>query len=493
MTEISNNFKINKLPYLFAKKHKVLLKQSQDELKLIYHEALPLATLFELQRYLNTKLALLKVDIDTFQSEITICYEMDSQETAMVLEGMEQALDLSQLIDELPQTEDLLESQDDAPIIRLLNAIFSQAVKESASDIHIEIFEKSVLVRMRVDGVLRVILEIQRALAPLLISRIKVMAKLDIAEKRIPQDGRLALKIGEHNIDVRVSTLPSNHGERIVMRILDKKSSGLDLAKIGLSPDNQKRMESLIKHPHGIILVTGPTGSGKTTSLYGMLNSLNEDTRNILTIEDPIEYDLPGIGQTQVNSKINMTFAIGLRAILRQDPDVVMIGEIRDLETAEIAIQASLTGHLVLSTLHTNTALSSITRLKDMGIENFLLGSSIVGLISQRLVRRLCLDCKIQYQSDAGEMEILGIEKPTTLYKPNGCEECKHQGYNGRIGIFEVIEISEILIQDIHNNQKESVMETHVRKTVPSITKDGFNNVINGITTISEVLRVSNH
>lgn len=484
---------ITKLPYAFAKKHKVVLKLENERPLILYNTLPELNILFELQRCLGQECLLKKVDVDLLQGETARCYEIDSSETSVVLEGMEQSLDLSELINELPQTEDLLETQDDAPVIKLLNALFSQAIKESASDIHIETFEKHVVVRMRIDGVLRVMLEIQRALAPLLISRIKVMAKLDIAEKRIPQDGRLALNIGQHSIDIRVSTLPSSHGERIVMRILDKKSSSLDLRKIGLNPDNLSRMESLIKHPHGIILITGPTGSGKTTTLYGMLNSLNEDSRNILTIEDPIEYDLPGIGQTQVNSKINMSFAIGLRAILRQDPDVVMIGEIRDKETAEIAVQASLTGHLVLSTLHTNTALSAVTRLKDMGVESFLLGSSLVGLIAQRLVRRLCPKCKVPYKSTDEEMKLLNIEQAIELFKPKGCEYCKGQGYHGRLGIFEVIPINQTLINDIHNQSEESLMESHIRDQIPSITEDGLANVKNGITSIAEVLRVSQH
>lgn len=493
MSNEKNENTIKKLPYLFAKKHRVLLKINEQLPTVLYNQKPSLDILFELQRYIGKAFETEHVSLDVFDKEITTSYEVDSSETSNVLEGMEQSLDLSQLIEDLPKTEDLLENQDDAPVIRLLNALFSQAIKEKASDIHIETFENEVSVRMRIDGVLRVVLEIQRALAPLLISRIKVMAKLDIAEKRIPQDGRLALKIGTHSIDIRVSTLPSSHGERIVMRILDKKSSNLDLKKVGLSDRNLQRMESLIKHPHGIILITGPTGSGKTTTLYAMLNSLNQNTRNILTIEDPIEYDLHGIGQTQVNSKIDMTFAVGLRAILRQDPDVVMVGEIRDKETAEIAVQASLTGHLVLSTLHTNTALSAVTRLKDMGIENFLLSSSLVGLIAQRLVRRLCPKCKKPYQSTQSEMDALKIVEPVTLYKPFGCEYCNGQGYHGRLGIFEVIEINSTLVEDINSLKEETVMESHIRHEVPSITEDGMQNVIEGLTTISEVLRVSQH
>lgn len=480
------------LPYGYVKKHKVLLKHEGKTLVLLYASTLLPQALMEIQRLLYPSHFQLKaVDADTFQSEVSRCYEIDSAQTSGMLQGMEEAIDLSLLVEELPQTEDLLEQQDDAPIIRLLNALFSQAIKESASDIHIETFESQVLVRMRVDGVLRVALEIQRALAPLLISRIKVMAKLDIAEKRIPQDGRLTLRLGEHTIDVRVSTLPSNHGERIVLRILDKKSSQLNLERLGLAPNNLNKISSLIKHPHGIILVTGPTGSGKTTTLYAMLNSLNEATRNILTIEDPIEYDLPGIGQTQVNPKIDMTFAMGLRAILRQDPDVVMVGEIRDVETAEIAVQASLTGHLVLSTLHTNTAISAITRLHDMGVERFLLASSLVGLISQRLVRKLCPHCKVAYVTDESETKLLGLSAPMSVYKSAGCTKCNHDGYHGRVGIFEVIEFNEALQSALHTNTDEKALQTIARQHSHSILQDGFARVMEGITSIAEVLRVS--
>lgn len=482
---------VKKLPYAFAKKHKVILKVINQLPVIFYTQSLNLDTLFELQRNIPTKITFKKIDTEQFQNEITSCYEVSDDETNLVLEGMEQSLDLSMLIDELPQTDDLLANQDDAPIIRLLNALFSQAIKEKASDIHIETFEDRVNVRMRIDGILRSTLKIPRTLAPQVISRIKVMAKLDIAEKRLPQDGRLALKIGEHSIDVRISTLPSNHGERIVMRILDKKSSGLDLSKIGLSQSNLDKMNKIIKHPHGIILVTGPTGSGKTTTLYGMLNTLNQESRNILTIEDPIEYDLPGIGQTQVNTKINMNFSTGLRAILRQDPDIVMIGEIRDLETAEIAVQASLTGHLVLSTLHTNTALSAINRLIDMGIETFLLSSSLVGLISQRLIRRLCEHCKTPYLSSKDETLFLEEPTPITLYAPKGCLKCNHQGYNGRVGVFEIIEINEQLIKDIHDKCSESEMESHIRATMPSMMSDAIKNVVQGVTSLAEVLRIS--
>ncbi len=480
------------LPYAFVKRHRVLLTHIEDDkAEVLFEKALPLNIITELKRRIPYPLNFVKSNEETFTTAMKKKYDSANDATSLVLEGMEKSIDLSQIMEELPKTEDLLDSQNDAPVIRLLNALFSQAIKESASDIHIETFEDNVLVRMRVDGVLRVVLEIQRALAPLVISRIKVMAKLDIAEKRIPQDGRLRLSIAEHNVDVRVSTMPSNHGERIVMRILDKKSSQLDLNLLGLHERDLNKMKTLIAKPHGIILVTGPTGSGKTTTLYAMLNQLNETSRNILTIEDPIEYDLPGIGQTQVNSKIEMTFAKGLRAMLRQDPDVVMVGEIRDLETAEIAVQASLTGHLVLSTLHTNSAISAITRMKDMGIEPFLLSSSLEGLLAQRLVRKLCPYCKEAYTTDSNEQTLLGLPEPQTIYRPKGCDKCNRQGFIGRTGIYELIIVDENLKNDIHNNLHEQALEKSIRQHTPSMTKDGFSRVIEGVTSLAEVLRVS--
>src|SRR3990167_4278350 len=363
---------MNKLPYLFAKKQGVVISDvSAKGVVCVYHLAhASIHVLAEVERFVQANLFLQVVTPAEFQQHLAQVYQSQSS-VLDAAEGMEDDLDLMKLAGQLPVGEDLLDTQDEAPIIRLLNALFTQAINQKASDIHIETYEHRVLVRNRVDGVLQEILEIARGIAPLVISRVKVMAKLDIAEKRIPQDGRISLKIGGHAIDVRVSTLPSNHGERIVLRILDKQTAQLDLSLLGMPDSTLASIRKMIAEPHGILLVTGPTGSGKTTSLYAMLTELNQVSRNILTIEDPIEYDLPGIGQTQVNTKVQMTFAKGLRAILRQDPDVVMIGEIRDLETAEIAIQASLTGHLVLSTIHTNTALGAISRLLDLGVEPF--------------------------------------------------------------------------------------------------------------------------
>jgi general secretion pathway protein E len=408
-------------------------------------------------------------------------------------EDLGDALNLADLMHELPKAEDLLEKQDDAPIIRLLNALLSEAIKEGASDVHIETFEDHVTIRFRVDGILRGVLEPPRVLAPLIISRIKVMARLDIAEKRLPQDGRITLRIGGRAVDVRVSTMPTNHGERAVLRLLDKQSARLDLAELGMDPVTLGLFTKLLAKPHGIILVTGPTGSGKTTTLYAGLTILNDKKRNILTVEDPIEYDLVGIGQTQVNTKIDMTFAKGLRAILRQDPDVVMVGEIRDLDTAQIAIQASLTGHLVLSTLHTNSAIGAITRLDDMGVEPFLLASSLTGVLAQRLIRLLCPHCKKCEKASLSECELLGVsvDAAPMICHPVGCELCRHSGYLGRSGVYELIAIDDTLSTMIHDRASEQKMRKYARGLFPSIRQDGYSHVLKGNTSLEEVLRVT--
>ena len=492
---MDSQLKPQRLPYLFAKTQGVVAADlEKDEAVRVYHlPNTPLSIFAEVRRLLQRELRLQEVNPTEFQNHLATVYQSQSS-VLDAAEGMGDDLDLIELANQIPKSEDLLDNQNDAPIIRLLNALFTQAIKQKASDIHIETYENRVLVRNRIDGILQEVLEIQRGIAPLVISRVKVMAKLDIAEKRIPQDGRIALRVGGHNIDVRVSTLPSNHGERIVLRILDKQTAQLDLSLLGMPKHTLVNMRKMIAEPHGIILITGPTGSGKTTSLYAMLTELNQVSRNILTIEDPIEYDLPGIGQTQVNPKVQMTFAKGLRAILRQDPDVVMIGEIRDLETADIAVQASLTGHLVLSTLHTNSALGALTRLHDMGVESFLLSSSIVGLIAQRLVRQLCEHCKKTHVLRPDEIELMGISKRTNVSKvcePHGCEQCNHIGYRGRTGIYELITIDETLRSMIHRNDNLQNIEAYIRPHTPSIRQDGFKRVLAGDTSLAEILRVT--
>jgi general secretion pathway protein E len=482
---------INYIPFNFAKRHGVILAGIDDGLaKIVFHANPAPFVLAELRRHLNFPLDLQKVTEEIFAKLLVKTYETDSTVAMQMAEDMGDDMDLFHLMQELPKSEDLLEKQDDAPIIRLLNALLSEAIKEGASDVHIETFEDRVLVRFRVDGVLREILEPQRILAPLITSRIKVMAKLDIAEKRLPQDGRITLRIGGHAVDVRVSTMPTSHGERIVLRLLDKQNAHLDLAQLGMPPVSLALLKKLIALPHGILLVTGPTGSGKTTTLYAALTALNNSSRNILTVEDPIEYDLRGIGQTQVNYKVNMTFAKGLRAILRQDPDVVMVGEIRDLDTAQIAIQASLTGHLVLSTLHTNSAVGAITRLDDMGIEPFLLASSLVGVLAQRLVRMLCKHCKKALPATAAECTLLSVDE-ATIYHPAGCTECKNSGYSGRSGVYELIAIDGALRSMIHDRAPEQQLTKHARTLFPSIRRDGYQRVLNGDTSLEEILRVT--
>lgn len=483
-----------RLSFSYAQRNGVIVKSlSEQSAEIVYKQGLNLETLSELRRYLEVPLKLTLVPNTEFDALLTAVYESGSSAAMQMVEGIGEEMDLARLAQQMPEAEELLESEDDAPIIRLINAIFGQAIKEGASDIHIETFETRVVVRFRVDGVLREVLEPQRILAPLLVSRIKVMAKLDIAEKRVPQDGRIALRIAGRPVDVRVSTMPTGHGERVVLRLLDKQAGRLDLSHLGMQANTYQVMQQAITHPHGIILVTGPTGSGKTTTLYAVLTELNQPTRNILTVEDPIEYYLPGIGQTQVNLKAEMTFARGLRAILRQDPDVVMIGEIRDLETAEIAVQASLTGHLVLSTLHTNTAIGSVTRLHDMGVEPFLLSSSLVALLAQRLVRLLCKNCRTPYYPDAKECEVLGVPSlnPPRIYHAVGCDKCSNLGYAGRTGIYELIPMDARLRAMIHDNASEQAMTAYARQQSPSMRQDGVRRILAGETTLEEVLRVT--
>ena len=486
--------KRQQIPFAFAKRHGVLVSEVHDDnAKVLCRPGVSSTVFAELRRYLGIPIRLEMISPDDFDATLQRAYEQDSDHAMQMMDDLDDEADLFQVAENLPEPEDLLESEDDAPIIRLINAIFTQAIKENASDIHIEPFESRLLVRFRVDGVLREVLTPRRVLAPLIVSRIKVMAKLDIAEKRLPQDGRISLLVAGRAVDVRVSTIPTGQGERVVLRLLDKQAGRLDLQHLGMDKDNLAIMHRIIERPHGILLVTGPTGSGKTTTLYAALSSLNNRKRNIMTVEDPVEYHLDGISQTNVNTKVEMSFARGLRAILRQDPDVVMVGEIRDLETAEIAVQASLTGHLVLSTLHTNSAVGAVTRLRDMGVEPFLLSSSMLGVLAQRLVRLLCEHCKQPYTANSVDCERFGFDKanPPTLYKAEGCPKCNFQGYRGRTGIYELIEIDATLRDMIHDGSGEHVIEAYARKLTPSIRHDGIRRVLTGETTIDEVIRVT--
>ncbi len=478
------------LPLAFARRHGVLVQSvSGGAAHGVMRADVAPTALAEARRHLRLPLRLSQVSDDAFDALLRSAYEAGS-DARIAADDLDGDTDLAFLAQELPEQTDLLESEDDAPIIRLINALLTQAIKDNASDIHIEPYENRLVVRFRIDGVMREVLQTRRAVAAAMVSRIKVMSKLDIAEKRLPQDGRIGLKVAGRAVDVRVSTIPSGHGERVVLRLLDKQAGRLNLGQLGMDDATTALVDALIHKPNGILLVTGPTGSGKTTTLYAALSRLNDATRNILTVEDPIEYFIDGIGQTQVNTRVDMSFARGLRAILRQDPDVVMVGEIRDLETAQIAVQASLTGHLVLSTLHTNTAVGAVTRLRDMGVEPFLLASSLIGVLAQRLVRTLDPNTCDSYVASNLERAQLGLSTdapPLTLRRAGA----GGIGYRGRTGIYELVGIDETMRTLIHDGASEAELERHARSQTPSIRDDGLRRVRAGETTLEEVLRVT--
>ena len=456
------------LPYAFARTHQLLLEDDGRTLTLWHRPQPPAGAWSEVLRIYAVD-NFQEIDAQSMAQRISVSYAGAESSAAMVMSEVEGEADLARMMQELPAVEDLLEASADAPIIRMLNALLMQAARDGASDIHIEPYERHSSVRFRIDGTLREVVQPNRALHAALISRLKIMADLDIAEKRLPQDGRISLRLGQRAIDVRVSTLPGAHGERAVLRLLDKSLSRLTLASVGMKGATLQRLEQLIAQPHGIVLVTGPTGSGKSTTLYAALQQLDAAHFNIMTVEDPIEYELSGIGQTQVNAKIDLDFAKALRAILRQDPDIIMIGEIRDKETAQIAIQASLTGHLVLATLHTNDAVSAVTRLTDMGVEPFLLSSSLLGVLAQRLVRKICTACQ-----------------------GSGCTDCGHTGYQGRTGIFELLSVDYTLRERIHSRAAESeLLSAAKRQGMTSMREDGEHLVAQGITSAQELLRVT--
>jgi len=465
------------LPYAFAKAHTLLLEDDGQQLTLWAGEHASTTALSEVLRVFDVK-RFEREPVGTLSQRIAAAYAGGESSAAAVVGEVESAVDLSRMMQDLPAVEDLLEAANDAPIIRMLNALLTQAAKDGASDIHIEPYERNSSVRFRVDGTLREVVQPNRALHAALISRLKIMAELDIAEKRLPQDGRISLRIGGRAIDVRVSTLPNAHGERAVLRLLDKGEAKFSLESLGMSGEVRKKFGQLVQQPHGIVLVTGPTGSGKTTTLYAALQTLDTATTNVLTVEDPIEYELPGIGQTQINTRIDLTFAKALRSILRQDPDVIMIGEIRDFDTAQIAIQASLTGHLVLATVHTNDAPSSVTRLIDMGVEPYLLSSSLLGVLAQRLVRKLCNTCK--RRDERGR------------WHPVGCEDCGKTGYKGRTGVYELMTADEKVRALIHSRAAESQLFVAAEAAgLKPMREDGERLVAEGVTSPEEVMRVT--
>lgn len=470
-----------RLPYSFARRHGVIVVDSTASgLELLLRPDASIAAISEIRRETGQALTITELDAATFQVRLDRLYDDGEDAAAEIMADLEQDEDLERLMTELPTVSDLLESEDDAPIIRLINAILSQAIRDQVSDIHIEPYADRSLVRFRRDGLLDDVAHPHRGLHAALVSRIKVMANLDIAEKRLPQDGRIGLRIGGRQVDVRVSSIPTTHGERLVLRVLDKSAGVLTLDALGMTPALAASFGRLIRQPHGIVLVTGPTGSGKSTTLYAALQALDTARLNVVSVEDPVEYDLPGVGQIHANPKIGLSFARALRSILRQDPDVIMIGEIRDTETAQIAVQASLTGHLVLATLHTNDAPSAVTRLIDMGIEPFLLASTLRGVLAQRLVRVLCLHCRVP------------LADPLQGWRAKGCDHCRHSGYQGRTGIYELMPVDAELQRLIHQQADESLIRQHLDSIgVHRLRDDAMRHVTSGVTSHEEVLRAT--
>lgn len=486
-----------RVPYAFARDRGVLAFEppdAPDAPLLVYaRPGLDGITASELRRVFKRPLRIEWLAPEGFDRLLARAYAHHDNSAMSVMDDLGQDDDLTRLAQEVPEVTDLLDAQDDAPIIRLINALFTQALREQASDIHIEAFENRSVVRFRVDGTLRDVIEPQRALHAAMVSRIKIMASMDIAEKRLPQDGRINLRLAGRPVDVRVSTLPTGHGERVVLRLLDKQAGRLQLERLGMDTRLLAQLDRMIREPHGIVLVTGPTGSGKTTTLYAALSRLDAGMLNMMTVEDPIEYDLDGIGQTQVNPRIELSFARALRSILRQDPDVIMIGEVRDLETAQIAVQASLTGHLVMATLHTNDSVGAVTRLVDMGVEPFLLSSSVLGVLAQRLIRRLCADCRRPVATDDALRESFAPDVlPDEVYHAVGCAACNHTGYQGRTGIYELLPVDDGLRVLIHDGASEHALRAHAEsRGMRSLKRDGVRWMADGSTSPEEILRVT--
>ncbi len=483
--------KFNILPYDFVKENQIIASKDPDGYEVISPNKISPDLYHELFKFLKTEFTFKQCSSEEFNELLTNTFSADDTSND-ISEELSDEFDLQSFAGSITATEDLLSGGDDTPIIKLINGVISQAIRNRASDIHFEPYEDKIIIRYRVDGILREVLSQDSKISSVLISRIKIISGLDISERRLPQDGRVSLSLGDKSVDVRVSTLPSSYGERVVLRLLDKQSAQINIDDLGLPEQILSNYKSSLKNPEGIILFTGPTGSGKTTTLYAGLRYLSDSSQNILTVEDPVEYTLEGVGQTQVNSKTGYTFAKGLRAILRQDPDVVMIGEMRDVETAQIGIQASLTGHLVLSTVHTNSAIAAITRLRDMGIESFLLASSLRTIISQRLVRRLCLNCRYEEDATNEIAKLFNLAAGKKIYNSKGCEDCTHTGYQGRIAIAECIQVDKVLKDMIHNNSSENEISNYVFKDNQSIDQASLGLLINGVTSAEELIRVGN-
>jgi general secretion pathway protein E len=480
-----------RVPYSFARRHGLLpTGEVEGRLDVAMREGADPGAILELRRFLARPFSVHQVAAPAFDRLLSDLYPSGTEAAADAAGSLGFGDELG-LAAGLPSAEDLLDTSDDAPAIRLINGIIADAARQGVSDIHIEPYETGLVVRMRMDGVLRETLRMPPHVAPVVVSRVKVMARLDIAERRLPQDGRISLTLGGKLIDVRVSTLPSRAGERVVLRILDKENAGIDLEMLGMTASVQRLFEGALAEPNGIVLVTGPTGSGKTTTLYAGLKRLNDGTRNILTVEDPVEYGVDGVGQTQINPQVGLTFAAGLRAILRQDPDVVMVGEIRDRETADIAVQAALTGHLVLSTVHTNDAVGAITRLRDMKVEPFLIASTVRAVIAQRLVRRLCPDCREAVEASGSLAEALGLDGGTIVYEPKGCPACAGSGYKGRVGLFEAVRVDEEIRRLVNAGAEETAIAAYAFQRQDTLAAAARRLVRAGTTSPEEALRVA--
>ncbi|MDP3940351.1 MAG: type II secretion system ATPase GspE [Deltaproteobacteria bacterium] len=488
---------VAKIPINFAKQYTLIpLRQKDGTATIAMADPLDFYALDDVRMLLQTDVEVVLAKPGVILNAINLVYQRESGATQEAIEDLEGHELIGLSTAEFEEPQDLLDAADEAPIIRLVNSLLYQAVKDRASDVHIEPFEKELVVRYRIDGILYEVLKPPKRLQSSIASRVKIMGRLNIAEKRLPQDGRIGIKIAGRDVDIRLSTIPTTFGERIVMRLLDRSNILLDLSEIGLMPDHLAVTEKLIRRSHGIILVTGPTGSGKTTTLYAALQTINTPDKNIITVEDPVEYQLAGIGQIQVNPKINLTFANALRSILRQDPDVILIGETRDTETAEIAIQASLTGHLVFSTLHTNDAAGAVTRLIDMGIEPFLVASSLVAIYAQRLVRLACRNCAEESNLTELELQQLGLTQANggsgAVMRANGCERCKNTGYSGRSAIYELMLVDDAVRKLILKNADSgTIKQVALRNGMRTLRMDGARRVVAGATTIEEVLRVT--
>ncbi|WP_309889228.1 type II secretion system ATPase GspE [Archangium sp.] len=492
---------IRRVPINFAKQALILpLTVEGDTVALAVADPLNTTVLDHARMLLGMNVSPRIALASTITDAINSVYDRASNEAEQLVDELE-STNLDSITHELDEVKDLIDDAgDEAPIIRLINSVLFRAAKERASDIHIEPMERELLVRFRVDGVLQEIIKPPKRYQNAIVGRVKVMGQLNIAEKRLPQDGRIRIKLAGRDIDIRLSTIPTTYGERIVMRLLDKNTTLLDLTELGMAAHTLEGMEHVIRRPHGIVLVTGPTGSGKTTTLYGALSRINTPDLNILTVEDPVEYQLKGIGQMAVTPKIGLSFAQGLRAFLRQDPDVIMVGEIRDKETAEIAIQASLTGHLVFSTVHTNDAASAVTRLVDMGVEPFLVASSLTGILAQRLVRRVCPDCRVQYSPTEEEVRELGMTKTQfierhgveKIYKATGCPSCNQNGYRGRTGIYELLLVDDTVRQlALKNVDSSTIKKAAIANGMLTLLDDGARKIALGETTIAEVLSIT--